>query len=496
MIQKERLNWLGFGGVVFLVLIISFAIYYNISIPLRTAPPAESHTLLALEHGERFGLNEPFAMGHAFGPRYAAYYTFIIQNALSGFNFPHYVTANALFIAVSLSASFVMFRQFAGRTSVAIFCVVFLALCIPIWEAGIQWLTGRQGPLALLFGMLFLIYLSRPRAHSLWASNGILTVLIALALTSKEFSLAVLPAGILYVVADRRWRDVWCFIGPVAFTILFIVFRLTVLEDASIEEFGEAAKGATLKCEDMAFFMQLERTCISLGSFEWQTLKLVLYNFFVGNLVFFFPPVIEQGDAIKNTGQFGLETLNAVNVGLALVILASLIVTFVQNRKIFVFAMAMTLMNALVLIAFFRLRNFGFTYVATSLVLGIGVWRAASLFWFPVSSWLNRRATVRSGGRFLSMDDRKIATGVVLAISALALVYLIEGPADRLKGHMAHLAVHRSSTEIICLHVRYILERENRLNPEYRTDPETIRKIMLANGVDLTRRCPDRAVPR
>lgn len=471
-------NNIEFKLYVFFGLLITcfFAIFYhNVSAPLFAAPPSESHTLLALEHGVRFGLDQPFEMGHAFGPRFTAYYTFIIQQQLSGTDVKYYIIFNGWVMALAHLFAFVVARQLAGSLLAGIIATTALAFCWPIWEQTIAWLTGRQGPMALIFGLLFIWYSCKERNSHFLISNLILSLLMFLALTSKEFSLSVLPASILYVLVKRGYRSLNIFVGPIVMTLLFVVFRVTLFETGPIPGTQAEAAALSLKCEDMAFFNEIRRSCISLNLLDVDNLIQISYNAFIGILVFFLPPIFGDHYGVSHLGFIGLDRLSPENISLALFLTLSLILIFVKNRAVFYLALALAIGNCIIMIPFFRLRNFGFTFFASSLVLGYGLHIVSGI----VSD-------------FFRLNDIKktiLRSSLVTIVVFYAIFHITTYEYKRLRDHSERLASHRLNEETVCIHVRNILGRVNRLNPGYRSDPKIIASIMRRHDVDIEAVC-------
>lgn len=453
------------GVVVFILISVGCIILAS---PLAGAPPAESHTLLALEHGARFQLWQPFEMGHMFGPRYAAYYTFIIQNKIFGLWLPPYFVFNAVSVGAALAMAFALFRQLTASTWIALIAVLLLSLFRPIWGQTYEWLTGRQGSLAVLFACWALFIAVAPTKLNRPLHSLAFGIVLLLAFFSKEFSLAAGCGLVVYLaLSGRRKSHLHIIATTLALTLAFVLMRLTFLESGIEED--------VLKCEDMFYFAEARRYCIGLNTLDPEHVRQIGYNVFAGVLNGVFPGIVTPllpVSPISHNGEFNPQTITLSNWFVASFVLFSWVVAARKHFALFAMCATMVLANAVLLFAFFRGRNLGISDLAVALVIAIGA--------FYLARW-----GVAGVSRLLRMQDAARASAIAGISAALLAGALVVADFGVQRAEYIAVAERRRTPEVYCRQAHNFINRENRLNREYHTDPAIVRAIFERYGVAI-----------
>jgi hypothetical protein len=373
---------------------------------------------------------------------------------------------------LGLVAAFLLARALTGSVVIALACALLLALFNSVWAQAFEWLTGRQGSLAMLFGCLAMTVAVRPPKAGRFWQFVLYSVLLALSYFAKEFSLAAAGGLCVYLFFEGRLRSDWHIIVPtLVYTAAFVLFRLT-FKETGIED-------GALKCEDMYFFAEARQYCLSLEIHSTQDAAQYAYNVAMGLLNGVSPGIFEPlvgSPMADHNGRFAFAEIRPAHIVLIAFVLACWVVTWFRQRSIFMMSLAMVVGNAVLLAAFFRGRNLGFSDFGVAIVIAIGAYAMLqTAFAWAAGLWQHVRP--------------ELAARAASATLLVACLFFVVAEMRTERAGFEYVAGRRREPELYCVQAYDIKHRVNRLNPSYHTDPAIIDAIFQAIGIDLND-CP------
>lgn len=462
--MQKRSGWPKLGSVLVwtaagvLTLLLPFVAFW----PMLDVPPFEHHSILLFEHGAQNGLDDIFVVGHAAGLRILAFYTFVLHVKTTGFAMVPVQVFNVASIALALFASGVYARALTGRTELLLIVPLLFFPCF-IWWQTVEWTPGRQETLVLIFSA-FALALYHARAEPGWGTVGaVAALLIASGLSKETGMVAMVYVGALAVLDPRRRRYLWAGIG--AFALVFALRQILLVHPYS--------EPGVIKCEDMSFLAGWSRTCVTTDFLDLQNVAQIAWNVFLGIYLSVVPLIFDQHvpHAFQDTiGFFQPERFGAGYLAYAALCLAAFAAATIANWRVVLAAMILVVLNAVILAAFWRLRNMGIGMLGGLTVLGFGlaVMAHAAFGFVRERIWRDR-----------------LGTAAVAALVA-ALVWLNGPQVERFHRASAQHADYRrdGGTELACGESRKVLVRERRYDPDYDIDRSAVDAVLRAWGVD------------
>ena len=445
---------------------ITAAVVFWAFAPMLNPAPFEFHTLLGLEHAARHGLKDFFAVGNAEGLRLLAYYSVVVQMNLSGLSMPAFQTFNVASIVLALLAS-AAYAYALTRRVATILILVPTFFSVFIWFQTVDWILGRQETLMLLFAASAMAVFHFDQGRG-WQRPALTVLLLTLGALAKETGMVAMVY--VAVVAAFTGNQRRYLVPAILAFVVVIGIRQAVL--------GHHYAPGVVMCEQMAFVTQVRQFCVTINLFDMQNLQQVVWNAFLASYLSVVPQVFDRylpSVFHDVSGVLLFSEVNARYVVFALYCIACSIFTLVRNPRVFLCAMLLIGLNALVLASLWRLRNMGLGLLGGITLLSYGT----VLFIEAAASLLTRRAIARA---ILGRAGISVVTVGLLFLSwpqAVRFRAISEGEWQRRAG----------SVELACAAARGVLNRPPHYDPAYVTNRVVVADILAKYGVELTR-CP------
>jgi hypothetical protein len=351
----------------FLALVILFYAYY----PLAASGPAESHSLLLLEHGAKTPWWRFWDIPVAEGPRFVMYSSFAIQHLFSGLRSFDYYVVNI--VLLWLSGIFV--GLFCYRVTFSLGAAVLSASIYFVFDSlynTIEWLPARQEPMVIIFGVGALLYVMRTETTANWKAAAFLFIMLCLSVFSKEYGLVFVAGTAWYTLVWRRdlLLKVWGVCAAVTLLLLFARFATAV-----------GVYQHVLQCEDMGFMKELARACTTTDLSDLSNVAQLAWNFGIGLLAQIIPTSPGQGNYFITPytihGAIQLERMEIEDWLMSAGCVALFAVAIIKRMPFLTLCLIMILANAFLSAPFFRSRNVLFGFVATTVILSYGTMAVA-----------------------------------------------------------------------------------------------------------------------
>jgi hypothetical protein len=455
-VSREYAWWIASTAFCFLAVFWSFW-------PMLNVPPFEHHSLLLFEHGAQNGLFDFFAVGHAAGLRSLPYYSFVLHVKSTGFAMLPVQIINIASISLAMLAVAAYARYLFGRIEIVLF-VPLLFFSSFIWWQTVEWTPSRQDTMVLIFACIALAcFHARPRIG--WLGQVGIALLLLCAGLSKETGMVAMVYIAIIAAVDRDRRT---YIVPavVSFAIIIVLRQIHLTHPYS--------DPGVIKCEDMSFLFELREKCVSINLLDIDNLLQVSWNAFLGTFLALVPQIFDRFVPLVFDDTIGFlqpQAFGGTYVAYALCCLTLMAIALKSNLRATLSALLLVVLNAAVLVSFWRLRNMGVGLVGGLAILSFGL----LILCDTIASWLAYPRRWQAG----------LASGFKILLAALLLLLNVP-QAERFRSLSAHTAEMRISGRpgLACGEASKVLHRPTRYDPDYVIDRSIVEAILRAHGVD------------